>query len=132
MWWIMHHIRSSKPNCKVGVPNQLSNSPEEYRDINCAACLSLAELYNLKKKIWHWKRCRINCIWPRRQYSNVLLYVNCATVKFNILCNKLGCKGSVFKNWWKFALNYYLNFADTYFNSYFDELWEQYKYWNND
>ena len=48
----MHHIRSSKPNCKVGVPNQLSNSPEENRYINCAACLLLAELYHLKKIIY--------------------------------------------------------------------------------
>ena len=81
---------------------------------------------SFEKNNLHWKRCRTNCIWPRRQYSNVLLYVNCATVKFNILCNKLGwSKGSVFKSWWKVALNYHLNFVDTCFNNYFDELWEQ-------
>ena len=95
-------------------------------DISTAQLVFWLQNYIIWNKNWLWKRCRINCIWPRRQYSNVLLYVNCATVKFNILCNKLGwSKGSVFKSWWKVTLNYHLNFVDTYFNNYFDELWEQ-------
>ena len=43
-----HHIRSSKPNCIAGVPDQLFTSPEEYGYINCGTRLSLAKLGHLK------------------------------------------------------------------------------------
>ena len=49
--WNTHHIRSSKPNCIAGVPDQLFTFPEEYGYINCGTRLSLADLDHLKQQI---------------------------------------------------------------------------------
>ena len=95
--WNTHHIRSSKPNCVVAVPDQLFISPEEYGYINRGTRLSLAELDQLKQQI---DIERDIYIWSRGRYSNnVLLCVHFATAKFNIPSNKLDwSKGSIFKN----------------------------------
>ena len=49
--WNTHHIRSSKPNCTPGVPDQLFTSPEENEYINCGTRLSFAKLGHLKQQM---------------------------------------------------------------------------------
>ena len=49
--WNTHHIRSSKPNCIAGVPDQLFTSPEENGYINCGTRLSFAQLGHLKQQM---------------------------------------------------------------------------------
>ena len=49
--WNTHHIRSSKPNCIAGVPDQLFTSPEENGYINCGTRLSFAKLGHLKQQM---------------------------------------------------------------------------------
>ena len=94
IWYSTHHIWLSK----TGVSNPLFTSPEEYGYINCATCLSLAELDHLKAQFDIERDARL--ITFDLEDDTVMSYSKTAAVKLNILCNKLDrSEGSIFKNW---------------------------------
>ena len=83
---------------KTGVSNPLFTSPEEYGYINCATCLSLAELDHLKAQFDIERDARL--ITFDLEDDTVMSYSKTAAIKLNILCNKLDrSEGSIFKNW---------------------------------
>ena len=71
IWLSTHHIRSPKLSCKACAPYQLFTFRRAriYQLCNLSfACRTRS----FERINWHWKRYRINYIWPRRRCSNAL------------------------------------------------------------
>ena len=81
--WNRHHFRSSKPSyCS----RSAFYFPRRVRIYQLWNTSFIWKTRSFEVKHWHWDRDRdrerINYIWPRGRYSNVLLYEHCATFTY--------------------------------------------------